>query len=80
MILLIVDHGCEETDSAQLWGDWNCWADTWMDCTVFLPGNDDDDDDEEEEEENDNDIERIMGLGMVPKTFLRNPSGGTPNP
>ena len=50
MILLIVDHGCEETDSAQLWGDWNCWADTWMDCTVFLPGNDDDDDEEEEEE------------------------------
>ena len=39
-----------------------------MDCTVFLPGNDDDDDEEEEEEENDNDIERIMGLGMVPKT------------
>ena len=45
-----------------------------MDCTVFLPGNDDDD--EEEEEENDNDgsktlfTESVWGRGPPIRNFF----------
>ena len=65
MILLINDHGCEETDSAQLWGDWNCWADTWMDCTVFLPGNDDDDEEEEEDVERGENVQQSILITAI---------------